>query len=135
MAARSIYLIGFSGSGKSTIAQLIGEQLAWPVYDLDRIIAERSGMSIPLIFEREGEESFRERETEALRALAAIGPCIVATGGGAAVREENRRLNERTPTQSAQCLTRDIPLSEFARSKTNASLCTRSRIGRCIPTA
>lgn len=92
MAVRSIYLIGFSGSGKSTIAGLVGAQLAWPVYDLDRIIAERSGMSIPMIFEREGEASFRARETEALHALATMRPCIVATGGGAAVREENRHL-------------------------------------------
>lgn len=92
MAAHGIYLIGFSGSGKSTVAQLIGARLGWPVYDLDRIIAERSGMSIPLIFEREGEAGFRMRETEALRAVASAGAFVVATGGGLPVRVENRRL-------------------------------------------
>lgn len=92
MATRSIYLIGFSGSGKSTVAQLIGAQLHVPLYDLDRIIVERSGMSIPAIFEREGETGFRARETDALRVVASTGPCVVATGGGVPVREENRQL-------------------------------------------
>jgi len=92
VAARSIYLIGFSGTGKSTVAELIGAQLHLPVYDLDQMIVERSGMSIPIIFEREGEAGFRVRETEALQVVAALGPCVVATGGGAPVRVENRRL-------------------------------------------
>ena len=92
MVARSIYLIGFSGSGKSTIAQFVGAQLHLPVYDLDQMIVERSGMPIAIIFEREGEAGFRARETEALRVVADLGPCVVATGGGAPVRVENRRL-------------------------------------------
>ncbi len=89
---RGIYLVGFSGSGKSTIAQLIGAQLGWPAYDLDRVIVERSGMTIPIIFEREGESGFRLREAEALRVVSGAGPFVVATGGGAMVREENRHL-------------------------------------------
>jgi shikimate kinase len=89
--ARSIYLVGFSGSGKSTIAKVIGELLQWPSHDLDELIVERSGMTIPLIFEQEGEPGFRLRETEALHAAASDhGPCVVATGGGALTRPENR---------------------------------------------
>jgi shikimate kinase len=89
---RSIYLIGFSGTGKSTIAGLVGTRLGLPVYDLDRVIAERGGMEIPAIFAQEGEAGFRARETEALRIIAGSGPYVVATGGGVPVREENRRL-------------------------------------------
>lgn len=85
-----IYLIGFSGSGKSTIAQMVGAQLKWPAYDLDRVIVERSGMTIPLIFEREGEPGFRSREAEALRAVSNSGPFVVATGGGTPIRADNR---------------------------------------------
>jgi shikimate kinase / 3-dehydroquinate synthase len=96
VTGRGIYLIGFSGSGKSTIAEMVGAELGWSVYDLDRIIAERSGMSIPIIFEREGEAGFRVRETEALRTVAQAGPFVVATGGGAAVRVENRHLMAST---------------------------------------
>lgn len=89
---RGIYLIGFSGTGKSTIAQAVGTELNWPVYDLDRVIVERSGMTIPVIFQREGESGFRLREAEALRAVSQSFPFVVATGGGAAIRVENRRL-------------------------------------------
>ena len=91
---RGIYLVGFSGSGKSTIARLIGEKLQWPAYDLDDIIVERSGMAIPVIFQKEGEAGFRLREAEALRSLSNSGPCVIATGGGTVVPPENRRFME-----------------------------------------
>ncbi len=92
VAARSIFLVGFSGTGKSTIARLVGEHLQWPVYDLDQVIVERSGMPIPVIFEREGEAGFRMREREALHTIPDETPCVVATGAGAVVAEENRRV-------------------------------------------
>jgi 3-dehydroquinate synthase len=87
---RGIYLVGFSGTGKSTIARLIGDMLGWPSYDLDEFIVERSGMEIPTIFQREGEPGFRSREAEALRAVSDSAPFVVATGGGAMVRPDNR---------------------------------------------
>jgi len=92
---RGIYLVGFSGTGKSTIARLIAEKMHWPEYDLDQIIVERSGTTIPVIFQREGEEGFRIRETEALQSVSAQGPFVVATGGGAVIRAENRQLMTR----------------------------------------
>ena len=88
--SRGIYLVGFSGSGKSTVAKLIGEALQWPVCDLDELIVERSGISIPVIFQREGEPGFRLREAEALRAASNNHRFVVATGGGTVVRPENR---------------------------------------------
>jgi shikimate kinase / 3-dehydroquinate synthase len=88
--ARGIYLVGFSGAGKSTIAKLIGERLGWPSCDLDELIVERSGLTIPAIFEQEGEPGFRLREAEALHVASSNGPFIVATGGGTVVRPENR---------------------------------------------
>ena len=93
-AKRAIYLVGFSGSGKSTIAKLIGDMLRWPSYDLDDIIVERSGMTIPVIFQKEGESGFRLRESEALRSLSNSGQCVIATGGGTIVSPENRRFME-----------------------------------------
>jgi shikimate kinase len=88
--ARGIYLVGFSGSGKSTIARLIGEKLRWPACDLDEVIAERSGMTIPEIFLKEGESGFRLREAEALSEVSSVGPFVIATGGGIVVRPENQ---------------------------------------------
>jgi 3-dehydroquinate synthetase/shikimate kinase len=92
VASRGIYLIGFSGTGKSTIARSVAQQRDWPAFDLDDVIVERAGMTIPVIFQREGEPGFRLREAEALREVSASGKFVVATGGGAAVRVENRRL-------------------------------------------
>jgi shikimate kinase/3-dehydroquinate synthase len=94
MTAKGVYLVGFSGSGKSTIAQLIGARLGWPVYDLDRVIVERSGMTIPVIFKTEGEAGFRAREAEALREVSNAAPFVIATGGGTFIRSENRRFME-----------------------------------------
>ena len=94
MPTRGIYLVGFSGSGKSTIAQLLGARLDWPVYDLDLVIVERSGMTIPVIFKSEGEAGFRAREAEALREVSNSAPFVVATGGGTFVKMENRRFME-----------------------------------------
>jgi shikimate kinase len=88
--ARGIYLVGFSGTGKSSIAKLVGEMLNWPSCDIDELIVTQSGFSIPVIFEQEGEPGFRHRETEALRTASINAPFIVATGGGAIVRPENR---------------------------------------------
>lgn len=87
---RAIYLVGFSGSGKSTIAKLTAGILGCAAHDLDDMIVERAGMSIPEIFETEGESGFRRREAEALRSLAGTGASVVATGGGAMVAPENR---------------------------------------------
>ena len=90
--ARGIYLVGFSGSGKSTIARLVGEKLGWPACDLDEVIEERSRCTIPVIFQQEGEPGFRSRETDALLAVSNSGPFVVATGGGTVVRSENREF-------------------------------------------
>lgn len=93
---RGIYLIGFSGTGKSTVARLVAGRLGWPVDDLDALIVAEAGVAIPAIFAAEGEAGFRERETAALRAVADGHPCVVATGGGAPLREENRALMAAT---------------------------------------
>ena len=87
---RGIYLVGFSGTGKSSIARVIGRKLQWPVRDLDELIVQRSGMTIPVIFQREGEPGFRRREAEALRAASTSEPFVVATGGGTFVSPQNR---------------------------------------------
>jgi shikimate kinase / 3-dehydroquinate synthase len=90
--ARGIYLVGFSGTGKSTIARLVGEKLGWPAYDLDEQIEARSGLTIPVIFRQEGEPGFRLRETQALRAVSGSGVFVLATGGGTFVSAANREL-------------------------------------------
>ena len=93
--SRGIYLVGFSASGKSTIAKLVGKKLNWPAYDLDEEIEKQSGLSIPIIFQKEGEPGFRLRETKALRALSDSDGFVLATGGGTFISSTNRQLMAR----------------------------------------
>ncbi len=95
MSASNIYLIGPMGVGKSTVGRLLAAQLNLPFKDSDHVIEARTGADIPWIFDVEGEEGFRDRESAVLRDLSAERGLVLATGGGAVLREENRRyLNE-----------------------------------------
>lgn len=89
-AARPVTLVGLPGSGKSTVARLLAEQLGRRWVDLDDRIEAVSGHSIPELFER-GEEHFRNIETEVLRGVLAVPTeVVVATGGGIVTSEANR---------------------------------------------
>jgi len=90
--SRGIYLVGFSASGKSTIAKIVGQKLNWPAYDLDEEVEKQSGLSIPVIFQKEGEPGFRLRETKALRAISDSDGFVLATGGGTFISSTNRQL-------------------------------------------
>lgn len=105
----AISLIGMPGSGKSTIGKLLSKKLSLPFYDTDEMIVESAKISIPEIFEKYGEEYFRELEAEALKKALSLGG-VIATGGGAIKREENRHLMKRHGI--AVYLDRDISLLE-----------------------
>lgn len=85
-----ILLIGPMGAGKSTLGLALAAQLGRTLLDVDAQIVAAAGKSIPAIFEQEGEAGFRERETQALRELINAPAAVIATGGGAVLREENR---------------------------------------------
>jgi len=87
-----IFLVGFMGSGKTTVGRLLAARLGWAFADLDDRVVRAAGMPIPEIFAREGEPAFRRRETDALRLAAAERRVVLATGGGAACRDENLAL-------------------------------------------
>jgi shikimate kinase len=88
----SVFLIGPMGSGKTAVGRQLARTLRLPFYDSDAEIERRTGVDIPFIFEKEGEAGFRLREREALEALTAVEGIILATGGGAVLLAENRRL-------------------------------------------
>ena len=85
----NIILVGMPGSGKSSVATLLGEKLSRKVVDSDAEIVCRAGKSIPEIFAESGEEVFRQLESEVLRDLGKESGLIIATGGGVVTREEN----------------------------------------------
>ena len=92
----NIYLVGPMGAGKTTIGRFLATQLELPFKDSDRVIEERTGADIPWIFDVEGEEGFRNRETAILKELVCENGLVLATGGGIVLREENRDcLNRR----------------------------------------
>ncbi len=97
-----IFLYGPSGSGKSTIGRIVARNLKLPFVDLDRVIETNAGMSIPQIMAQEGETAFRDLESAALREITLTptpspsgrGESIIALGGGALLRDENRQIAE-----------------------------------------
>jgi shikimate kinase len=88
----NVYLIGPMGSGKTTIGQRLARRMGLEFLDCDQQLEQQTGASINLIFDVEGEEGFRQRETAMLKNLARRNKVLVATGGGAILREENRKL-------------------------------------------
>lgn len=93
---QSVFLVGPMGSGKTTIGKVLASELRLNFYDSDKFIEERCGANIPWIFDMEGEEGFREREVQAIDQLTSQPGILLATGGGAVLREENRqRLSAR----------------------------------------
>lgn len=91
----NIFLIGFMGCGKSTVARELNRQYNMPVIEMDQLIAEQEGMTIPEIFSTHGEGYFRELETKLLASLADQSGCVISCGGGVAMREENVVLMKR----------------------------------------
>ena len=85
-----VVLIGFMGAGKSTVGSLLAEMLGRTLVDTDRLVEERTGMPIPLLFAQKGEPEFRRLETEVLAGLRARRGIVVATGGGAPIQTANR---------------------------------------------
>jgi shikimate kinase len=92
----NIFMIGPMGAGKTTIGRQLARELNMQFYDSDRFIEERTGANIPLIFDLEGEDGFRKREQAAIDQLTSMHNIVLATGGGAVLREVNRKhLSER----------------------------------------
>ncbi|MFC5532289.1 shikimate kinase [Cohnella yongneupensis] len=89
--SRNIVIVGFMGTGKSTVSRLLSERLGWERIDTDEEIERRSGLTIPQLFAEEGEEGFRDWESRVLEDVLAGSRKVVATGGGAVLRERNRR--------------------------------------------
>ncbi len=87
----NIILAGMPGCGKSTVARILGKKLNFKVVDTDEMIVEKYG-AITEIFEKFGEECFRNFETQTVKEISALENVVVSTGGGCLLREENREI-------------------------------------------
>ena len=88
---RNVTLIGFMGSGKSSVGRTLAAWTGREFVDTDALIERRAGKTIPQIFADDGEEAFRDLESEAVAQATRRRGCVIATGGGAPMRERNRR--------------------------------------------
>lgn len=86
----SILLIGYRGSGKTTLGRKLADQMWLPFVDTDEMIVKRAGKSIKEIFADQGEQGFRDLEAEVVREVCGLNDHVVSLGGGVILREENR---------------------------------------------
>lgn len=119
--AGHIYLVGMPGAGKTTIGRQLAKRLGRPFVDVDHEIEARTGVRIPLIFEYEGEAGFRARETQVLKELSESAAMVIATGGGAVLREENRSVMRATGMTIYLCVSPEL-LHERTRHDQNRPL-------------
>jgi shikimate kinase len=92
MPRENIVLIGFMGSGKSSVGRRIATRLGWRFVDTDRLVVQKNGVEISGIFKTRGEPFFREEERLALESLKNADHCVISTGGGIVTRTENVAL-------------------------------------------
>ncbi|MDB4029926.1 shikimate kinase AroK [Gammaproteobacteria bacterium] len=88
----NIFIVGPMGSGKTTVGKIVANELFLDFYDTDATIEDKTGVTIDWIFDIEGEQGFRKRETSVLKGLVASNSIVLATGGGIVIESENREL-------------------------------------------
>lgn len=107
-----IYLVGFMGSGKTTVGELLAQELGWRFIDLDAVIEAGQKTTIREIFEKAGELFFREVEHAALKAVSKAEPAVIALGGGTFVQKSNLDFIRES---GAPTIWLDCPLEELIR--------------------
>ncbi|ADY56228.1 Shikimate kinase [Syntrophobotulus glycolicus DSM 8271] len=91
---KNIILVGFMATGKTTVGKLLAHRLGWAFLDTDQEIERTTGLSIPEIFKRYGEESFRKEETRLVRQITKMKSTVISTGGGLVLPSDHWKLLE-----------------------------------------
>jgi shikimate kinase len=86
-----LVLIGYRGTGKTVVSEGLGKRLNWPVFHTDELIVKKTGCSIPEIVKKWGWGKFRDIESEVITSVSAKEKCVIDTGGGVVLREENMK--------------------------------------------
>ena len=109
MKTDKIYLVGFMGAGKSTVARILARRLDWRSADIDDLIERREHQTVAEVFARRGEAYFRAVERAVLLEVTALRPAVVATGGGTFVDPQNRAIIK----QDGLSVWLDVPLERL----------------------
>lgn len=117
-----IYLIGYMGSGKSTLGRRLAEHAGLQFVDMDHYIEQRNCKTIPQIFAEEGETEFRNKERKALEEVSAFSDVVIATGGGAPCFFDNIDFMNRTGKTIFLNIDPDILAARLMQSKTERPL-------------
>lgn len=112
----NVILIGFMGSGKTSIGRLAAKALGFQFIDTDQLVVERCGRQISEIFTEDGEEAFRELETSVLRSLVHLNRCVISTGGGAVIRSVNREMLRHAGFVVCLTATEDVIFERVSRN-------------------
>ena len=132
---QNIFLVGPMGAGKTSIGKRLSKRLHCEFIDSDRLLEERTGVSISTIFELEGEEGFRERETKILQELVQLDNTVIATGGGIVVRDINRPLLKENNTIVYLQASVDTQLKRTKHDKKRPLLQTENRRDKLLTLA
>jgi shikimate kinase len=124
---RNIYLIGPMGSGKTAVGRQLARDTGLRFVDSDHELERRTGVEIALIFEKEGEEGFRQRKSDMIAEISQMQNVLVATGGGAVLRESNRKHLASTGTVIYLKTSVDEQLKRTRRSQNRPLLLTADR--------
>ncbi len=127
MNHRNIILVGPMGAGKTTVGRHIATELDLDFYDIDQSLELRTGAHVSLIFEIEGEQGFRRRESEMLAEVAAKKQVLIATGGGSVLNEENRKCMRQNGFVIYLRISVERQLARLSRDKTRPLLQTPDR--------
>mgnify|MGYP000907824717 CR=1 FL=1 len=122
ISASNIYLVGPMGVGKTTVGRSLAKSLGLEFVDSDQQIEERTGVSISTIFDIEGEEGFRARESKILNNLCQMSNIILATGGGIVILPKNRKILKNSGLVVYLYSSIDQLLRRTAKSKTRPLL-------------
>ena len=126
----NIFLVGPMGAGKSTIGKLLADRTDRQFIDTDAVIVEKTGVEIELIFEIEGEEGFRKRESRLIEELTAQDDIVLATGGGAILSPENRDCLKRRGTVIYLQATAEQLYERTVKDRKRPLLQTNDRLGK-----
>mgnify|MGYP001023253498 CR=1 FL=1 len=124
---KNIVLIGFMGTGKTSVGKLLAQRLAWPFVDTDQLIEQEVGLPVKEIFRSKGETFFRTKESEIIARVSGYTDSVIATGGGAVINRANFNRLKSNSVVIALTASGEIILARTAGNKADRPLLAKKK--------